>query len=194
MFSDNIKFESRIEPRDRWSSHEPAKPSDETTVAYTDGSKLSDGRAGAGVDLEDYEECCGMAMKQHTSVFQAEVKALTEAAHALAQKELSNTSIRLYTDSRALIWGLTNPRKSKSSIRQCEQALNELAEHNSVTVVWLPAHTGKAGNEIADRLAKQAAQSGKPGNQRKAFKTPNAGINHAISKWLGRRPKPGQRN
>ena len=48
-------------------------------------------------------------------------------------------------------------RPRKESVKQCIQNLNALCDRNKVSLHWLPAHSGVAGNEMADKLAKRAA-------------------------------------
>ena len=42
---------------------------------------------------------------------------------------------------------------------QCHQALTELAQEHKVTLCWVRGHTGIEGNEKADQLAKEAANT-----------------------------------
>jgi hypothetical protein len=42
-------------------------------------------------------------------------------------------------------------------VEECQEALTVLATLNEVTLIWVPGHYGILGNEMADRLARQAS-------------------------------------
>ena len=46
--------------------------------------------------------------------------------------------------------------------RQLHQALSTLGTNNHVVLQWIPAHVGIAGNEVADKLAKEGARLPQP--------------------------------
>jgi len=63
--------------------------------------------------------------------------------------------VNLFTDSQAAIQALAQPWVTKPSIRECKEALNSLHPQCKITLKWIKAHNGYAGNEYADYLAKK---------------------------------------
>ena len=144
-------------------STDPCNPlEDEPTVAcYTDGSKLESGRTGAGVhfpggkinDLVIY-------LGYYSSVFQAEVLAITLAAERLANyvsQDHEVERVTIYSDSQAAIKAVSAIRTKSHMVEQCVDALNSLGTLTEVRVQWTRAHIGTIGNETADFLAKEGA-------------------------------------
>ena len=66
------------------------------------------------------------------------------------------TSSFLHTDFISDISGLQNPRKHME--RHTYSLLCELSQHTQVTVQWIPAHCGLAGNDDANRLVKEGSR------------------------------------
>jgi hypothetical protein len=48
-------------------------------------------------------------------------------------------------------------------VEECQEVLTVLATLNEVTLMWVPGHCGILGNEMADRLARQASAMLLPG-------------------------------
>ena len=42
-------------------------------------------------------------------------------------------------------------------MKECREALQQLADLNRVTLIWIPGHEGIAGNERADELARRGS-------------------------------------
>ena len=64
----------------------------------------------------------------------------------------------IYTDISLTIYSLKNPRNHKSLIHKIREKVIALEEHKwKIQLTWVKAHVGLYGNEIADKLAKEAA-------------------------------------
>jgi ribonuclease HI len=73
-----------------------------------------------------------------------------------SQQDAGKTSIML-TDSRITLHLLTNHKRHTNLIDKIRNKVIKL-ERNELKVEfrWIKAHAGKEGNELADRLAKEA--------------------------------------
>ena len=160
---------------------------------YTDGSKLRDGSAGYGVYVplprNGEIPAFNFELKQHLgnrpTVYQAEALAITRACRVatlmLSKGYLVNGKITIYTDSQSVLRALNSRWIRSQTILDCSRALSDLGQWNSVHLRWVKGHSGVRGNEEADRLAREAAETpgplpGKPipsspSYYRQAFKT-----------------------
>ena len=73
-----------------------------------------------------------------------------------AEKEGGEGHLHIGTDSRSAIEALKAYTTTSRLVYDCYRTLNRLAESRPLNIFWLPGHTGIQGNEIADRLARQA--------------------------------------
>ena len=121
---------------------------------FTDGSK-TDQLSGAGVYNEALEAFHSFNLGEDSSVFQAEVFAISRCAELAMTSDLNHTVI--CSDSQAAIKALIAAQVSSAFVEECIGRLNALAEQGRVTLVWVPGHTGIHGNERADELARAGA-------------------------------------
>lgn len=136
----------------------------ETTTefrCYTDGSKLESGDAGAGALIQMGAKRTSMSLHlgQYATVFQAEVMAITIATEHLAQERIRGRTIEFYTDSQATIRALAQTWCKNKIVVDCARKLNELGSCNEIEIRWIPGHTNVDGNETADVLAKEGANT-----------------------------------
>jgi ribonuclease HI len=130
---------------------------------YTDGSKTKDG-VGFGYQIYKYKTKLGSGygkLQDWSTVFQAEVKAIEEAAGYMIGEDIKDGYVKIYTDSQATLQALCNRETRSKSVEDAKKLLNQLSNENKhVTVVWTRAHVGTEGNEEADKLAKKGAAEG----------------------------------
>ena len=107
-----------------------------TIRVYTDGSKL-DGRVGAGF----YAEYPNNSPKQaffhlgiHSTVFQAEVLAISEVAKNLHLEKMHNQNIVVLVDSQAAIKALIKSTVTSITVLNCIRSLNQLGKQNHVSI------------------------------------------------------------
>ncbi|XP_055924683.1 uncharacterized protein LOC129956767 [Argiope bruennichi] len=125
---------------------------------YTDGSKTDKGVGAAYCVFNNGVTTTTWATKlaHHNTVFQAEILALYKAAEFLKSTSATST---IYVDNRTSILAAKNPKSNNKCARKIFAILSTNA---NIKISWIKAHAGYAGNEKADRLAKQAADSNSP--------------------------------
>jgi len=127
---------------------------------FTDGSSVL-GMAGSGFVAQgpDLEHSESHHLGHNCSVFQAEIHAIFKAATWLVSATISGEQVSFHVDNQAALLALKSPHTDSQMVLNTMIILNELASDNTVTLHWVKAHAGHAGNEEADRLAKLGAQS-----------------------------------
>ena len=136
-------------------------------IAWTDGSVSADQRnGGAGFVLETRDgdrETGRVAAGRHASSYAAELAAILSAARRLLQRLSEGPrrlEVRFCTDSRSALQALAAgpTTKADSLTASVWRLLAALSRRCHVTLQWVPAHCGIAGNEEADV---QAAAAGR---------------------------------
>ena len=129
---------------------------------FTDGSKSTAGVGSGYVIREGRQQYdTGTAtLPNDRSVHQAELLAVLLAARHLLQDihTLRPRFVKFFVDSRSALAALCNRRHHSVLVQNTASALNDLARRcRSVRLVWIKAHAGHIGNEVADRIATGAA-------------------------------------
>ena len=132
-----------------------------TAKVYIDGSKL-DRRICAGF----YAECPNNSPKQaffhleiYSTVFQADVLAISEGAKNLLWENMHNQSIIVLVDSHAAIKAHMKCTVASTTAFNCIGNLNQLGKQNHVSIAWISGHAGLHDNEVADYVAKSGSKS-----------------------------------
>ena len=129
---------------------------------YTDGSRQDDQTGGGFVVYRQREVLWEDAFRlpDHATVFQAEVTAIKQAAIKLAGANPPDLRyVKFFVDSQAALLALGSPMIRSRAVSEAVDALNRLSDLSyRVTLCWIPAHKGHAGNERADTLAKRGTK------------------------------------
>ena len=93
-------------------------------------------------------------------MFQAEIQAVNLCANQLLNDpSVTDKTIYIQVDSKSALHALKNCEITSKLVHSTIIDLNRLAQYNTVTLRWILAHEGYVGNEIADHLAQEGANS-----------------------------------
>jgi ribonuclease HI len=148
-------------------------PSAQDVSIYTDGSKIDkEGAWGTGagyvIMLHDQEIASRWITLCYTkSVFMAEVTPITFSLRTLKEKLEDGTiphtaTTTVYSDSQSALKALSSTYIHTQTVLDCVQTIKALPTRHRLKFAWVKAHAGNAGNEKADRLAKEGARRPRP--------------------------------
>jgi ribonuclease HI len=141
-------------------SHEEA-----TISAYTDGSKYQRGVGSGMVIFKGSDVIARHKFKLSNSCSnnQAEQLAIQKALEEielLKREGIKPPTAIIYTDSRVALDSIRNRNNHSFLIEEIRNKIANLEESEwRIKFSWVKAHAGTLGNDIADRLAKEAARS-----------------------------------
>ena len=130
-------------------------------IIFTDGSKMKNGVGGAFVvakKTQGFIHSKEMRLATHCNNFQAEMISIIEALKYIEEKKTE--SVRICTESLSSLIAITNYYNNNSLAVEARCLVSKLKNKQvKLNLTYVQAHIGIKGNELADRLAKQAAQS-----------------------------------
>ena len=130
--------------------------------AYTDSSK-SDIRVGSGIAIfsdSNLTATLKYRLNGGCSNNQAEQMAILKALEYIQNLKIKEKTVLLYTDSKIKLQSLQNQKNHTHLIYQIRTKVIEMEMQEwKVEFSWIRAHAGHHGNELADQLAKEAANS-----------------------------------
>ena len=148
----HLEFKSLIDQSDLDAN------SDFAVRIFTDGSKI-DGKVGAAASYwEGTAETKAVKFKlpSYGTVYQAELLAICRATEDVVRG--AQQSFAIYSDSRsALEVVVNNGSPHPLAVEARKNLRTAFGQSKAVSLFWLKAHAGLAGNERADHLAKMAA-------------------------------------
>ncbi len=132
---------------------------------YIDGSsKGNPGPSGAGVFIQ-YDDRQTISIHGiplgYVTNNQAEFLALKHALTQLKEQLLSGSPINILTDSTLVVGVFSQNWKARANLDLVVEIKVILREFPQVTFTYVRGHNGDPGNELADSLAQEAAESQK---------------------------------
>ena len=88
--------------------------------------------------------------------------AIVKALQAIETIKINNTprTIKIHTDSRITLGSLKNTKNRNYLIEEIRKKTNALEKENwNIEYAWIKEHAGNYGNELADRLVKEATRN-----------------------------------
>ena len=133
---------------------------------YIDGSsKGNPGPGGAGIVIQDTatKEIIGIhgISLGYVTNNQAEFLALKHALMELKKLLLSSDPVNILTDSQLVVGIFSQNWKARANLELVMEIRDLLKEFPQLTFAYVRGHNGNQGNELADSLAQEAAQSQK---------------------------------
>ena len=133
---------------------------------YIDGSsKRNPGPGGAGIVVQDTtaKEIIGIhgIPLGYVTNNQAEFLALKHALIELTRQCLSGDQIKVLTDSQLVVGIFSQNWKARTNLELVMEIRDLLKEFSQLTLAYVRGHNGNQGNELADSLAQEAAESQK---------------------------------
>ena len=144
-------FSAHIPTRDMWVGRSRWRRG--AVSFFTDGSRLG-GKVGGGVFCKELSVSLSFRLPDHCSVFQAEVAAIKAAVEVLLRSAASFVEVSIHSDSRAAILALSARTVQSKLVKECLSSLEVASGYFNIRLVWVPGHSGIAGNCKADELAR----------------------------------------
>ncbi|WP_419595494.1 ribonuclease H family protein, partial [Thiolapillus sp.] len=122
---------------------------------FTDGSKVDEKVAAAAVSSVASNSPFSCRLRDHCSIYTAELQALLLALKQAYQSQESKFMI--YSDSLSALQALGKLKTDHPLLIQIQEFLHKIdADQKEIVFMWVPGHVGIRGNEVADRAAKKA--------------------------------------
>ena len=137
----------------------------EYLVIYTDGSKNPTGQVSSAFSVPELKVQHRVRITDNLSVYTAELIAIKQSLEWIATAERDsliddNRNVVIFTDSLSSVQSLdSHSSHSRPNLVSEILLVKKQLAHRSVTVTWIPGHSGIKGNDEADLLAKEALVS-----------------------------------
>ncbi|XP_071579160.1 uncharacterized protein [Temnothorax nylanderi] len=138
--------------------------SDTPEIIFTDGSYNENSRStGASIVICDQVTAYKMSLHYQCSSYTAEAFAVKSALQIMKMQHAERKKdIVIFSDCKSVLQAIYNNHINVHKNKYITEARIliyelEVVHGKNVVLVWIPAHVGITGNEMADALAKEAA-------------------------------------
>jgi ribonuclease HI len=126
-------------------------------------------------------------LPQYATVFQAETRAITEAATFILKNKhrLGIEFVKIFVDSQPALQAMEAETITSLMTLDAIKELNQAGNLGvKITLVWIKAHVGYKGNEMADKLAKKGCEQSNQIKMPQPYKVVKNKIReHAYDSW-----------
>ena len=129
-------------------------------LVYTDGSLGNQGQTGCSFVIPELKVAQGFKLNSGISIYSAELFAIEQAVSYIYHST-NHPRICILTDSKSSLQAIQNrsPNRIDSILYILETIYKMKKSGREVSLQWIPSHTGIKGNDMADIVAKRAANS-----------------------------------
>ena len=122
---------------------------------FTDGSNVNEKVAAAAVSSVAPNSPFSCLLRDHFSIYTAELQAILLALKQAYQSQESKFTI--FSDSLSALQALGKLKTDHPLLIQMQEILHKInADQKEIVFMGVPGHVGICGNEAADRAAKKA--------------------------------------
>jgi len=160
-----VEIQNWPHPAEVGTIHEVVGNEETSIQGYTDGIKQEQGVGSEAVIFKGSEMIAKLQFKldNRCSNNQAEQLAILKALEkleVLTRQSTNPLSTTIFTDSRITLDSLQNYKNHGLLVEEIRKKVASLEGSGwQIRFSWVKVHTGVHGNELADKVAKEAAQS-----------------------------------
>jgi ribonuclease HI len=161
----DVEYKYWPHPADAVKIEEIVSDEEATIHAFTDGTKQEKGVGAGAVVFKGSELVAKVQQKldNRCSNNQAEQLAILkvlETIESMNSHNINPRTVMIYTDSRVSLDLLHNPNNHAYLAEEIRKKVASMVRAKwKIKFLWVKAHAGIYGNEMVDRLAKEAARS-----------------------------------